>query len=430
VSVRRTAARTLGVLALVVPTSATFVLAQPALAADSDFSSPPAGQDFSGAATSVPVTASVPACPKNAFGGCSSTPTTTLTATAGSQSFSATPVKATTRAQSISVTIPAGAANGTWTAQLAGGNTGSRSFTTSFQPATPAGFSAQGSGQHDVLLTWQRGSEPDLLGYALFEDGSGAGQQISFDGAGCTSAGSQCSLSKTYSTDGSSHSYDLVAKRSGASSGSIVRSDPASASVVLAPKPKPTPSPTPAPAPGGTPAPNGSPSPGAGSGGTTGGTTTGGTGSGGTGGSGTGTTGGPGGTTGGSAPGGTATGPDGKPAAAIPTLKPNPLAQRRTFALTFNAFSPSLGIPKLPPLPATTLPSFGGEQPLPLGTFKPSLPYSPQTETTKTTSILSSPTAFVSSIDSAQLAKSLAVALLLLLVGAHLRRFLGAHVED
>jgi hypothetical protein len=109
---------------------------------------------------------------------------------------------------------------------------------------------------------------------------------------------------------------------------------------------------------------------------------------------------------------------------AIPSLNPV-VAQRRTFALNFNTFSPSLGIPKLPPLPATQLAS--PEE----GTFAPSLPYAaPAPGAGDTTDVSTSPIAAVTALDGAQLAKSLAFALLLLAVAAHLRLFLSGHRAD
>ena len=56
---------------------------------------------------------------------------------------------------------------------------------------------------------------------------------------------------------------------------------------------------------------------------------------------------------------------------------------------------------------------------------EPQLPYQPQTETIETTSVIRQITGVGSEVDYEQLAKSLAVALILLLAGAHLRRFLA-----
>jgi hypothetical protein len=60
------------------------------------------------------------------------------------------------------------------------------------------------------------------------------------------------------------------------------------------------------------------------------------------------------------------------------------------------------------------------------------LPYAPQTTTDKVESkgVFSHPVAAVQNLDPEQLAKSLAGALILLLLGAHVRRFVGAHVSE
>ncbi|MGZ6804824.1 MAG: hypothetical protein ACXVFU_17420, partial [Nocardioidaceae bacterium] len=399
-----------------------------AQAADSDFSSPAAGQVFSGSPTSIAVKASVPACPKNAFGGCSSTPTTTLSASSNGQTLSSS-VRATTSAQTISLTVSATSgstvrANGTWVATLSGGNTGSRTFYTNFDPATPGGpFQVISSDPKNVSFSWSRGAEADLTGYTLSDTTTGQSQDVGLGACG-SAPGSGCSGSFYYpSGSAGTHTYTLVASRKQGCPGcsGTLQSGPATTSAKLDAVPSPTPGPTASPSPGSSPAPG--TSGGGSAGGTSGGTS--GSGSGGTSGSGTTTGSGGSGTTGSGGSGTTASGTS-APRYVLPSLKPaNP---RQAFALTFNAFAPSLGIPKLPPLPATG--GYVGEQPLPLGTYKPSLPYSPETVTTKTTSILSSPTAFVSSIDASQLAKSLATALILLLVGAHVRRFLGTHAEE
>jgi hypothetical protein len=411
VSVHRAIARSLGVLALTGPIAASLVLASvsSASAADSDFSSPNAGQVFTGSQASVTVQASVPACPKNVFG-CTSTPTTTLSVSSAAQSVPSASKVAKTSAQTIAVTVPANAVNGSWTATLSGGNTGTRTFTINYNPNTPSAFSASGSGARDVSFSWNKGSEPDLTGYTL-TDGAGnvIDSNITTSSAGCSSS-SRCSYGLYYASDHpGTFDYQLIAKRSAAGGGTLSSTPTPSAQATLTAPPKPTPPPTTQP----TPDPGGSPAPG----GTTGG-------------------GPPSGSTGGTTPGGTSGGSSGGhignpgPKPTLPPNAANPvIAQRRAFALTFNAFSPSLGIPKLPPLPSTALPSL--EQPLPLGTYKPSLPYSPKSETTKTTSVLTQPIHFVTNVlDSKQLAKSIAGALILLLVGAHLRRFLGTHVEE
>lgn len=422
-TVRRTVARSLGVLALTAPLG--LVLGAPAALAATgpaafDASAPADGTQFTGADTPVTVSATLPACTKQQIGsGCASTVTSTLTLSAPGQAGQSVTKKSTTSAQDLTLTVPAGLPNAVWTVTLTGAP--SRTFTID-QVNVPESFSADGSGARDVAFAWNKGSEPGITGYVLADsNGTIIDDSITPEKANCASS-TRCTYGLYYPKDNpGSHGYQLVAKRT-SSSGGTVTSGQTTANATLTTPPKPTPTPTPA----ATAGPSSSPAPGGG--GSTGGgdpTTSGGS---------------PATTTGGASsapsPGSSAdsTGGTISTGGAKPTLPPNAtnpvLAGRKAFALTFNAFSPSLGIPKLPPLPATDLPSLS-EAPLPLGTYKPSLPYQGQTETTSSRSLLSSPTAFVETItDPEQLAKSIAGALILLLIGAHLRRFLGTHVED
>jgi hypothetical protein len=110
---------------------------------------------------------------------------------------------------------------------------------------------------------------------------------------------------------------------------------------------------------------------------------------------------------------------------------PATVAQRRAFALTFKAFAPKLGIPKLPPLPAAQGPSVA---PLPDGTYEKTLGYkdvvktekvdSPQAAARRVTSVVGS------ALDSDQFLRFMAGALVLLLLAAHARRWLGTHHDD
>jgi uncharacterized membrane protein YgcG len=441
VTVRRTAARSLGVFALTAPLASVGLLTAPAAlaATASSYTTPAAGSIFSGAQEAVNVTASVPACATNAFGNCSSTPTTTLSVTSNGVTFSATPKKWTKSASSITATIPATAANGTWAAALSDGGTAStRSFSLDFDTTTPAAFRTQvtDGDDQDVAFYWATNPESDITKYVLTENGT-----TLFSGApsaaGCTSS-STCSTSFAYSAASpGDHTYQLVAVRPGASSSHI--SNQASTTAALKSPPKPTPSAAPAPTAGPTssPAPGGTSSTGGGSTGSApAGGSPGGSGSSGSGTTGSGTAGS--GTTGGSAPGsgtssGGATAPQKAPVSAIPSLTNPVVQQRRAFALTFNSFSPSLGIPKLPPLPSTDGAAVAGAEPkLADGTYGTTLPYAPQTETTSTsTPVASEPTSFAQNVlDSAQLAKSIAAALILMLAFGHLRRFLAVHSGD
>jgi hypothetical protein len=106
------------------------------------------------------------------------------------------------------------------------------------------------------------------------------------------------------------------------------------------------------------------------------------------------------------------------------------VAERRAFALTFKAFAPKLGIPKLPPLPNAS----PAVAPLPDGTFEKTLGYKDVVKTEK----IDSPQAAArrvtgavgSALDSAQFLRSIAGALVLLLLAAHLRRWLGSHTPE
>lgn len=411
-TVRRASARSLGVLALVAPlASVGLVTAPAALAASaSSFTSPAAGTAFTGEQQPVQVTASVPACPKTVLGSCSSTPTTTLTVTSNGVTFSATPKKWGTSASSITATLPTTAANGTWVASLSdGGAATTRSFTLDFDTATPLAFRTQttdGNAQ-DVAFYWSKNPESDLTKYVLTENGttlfSGG-----YPAAGCTSS-STCSTAFAYSSPSpGKHTYSLVAVRPG-TGGTTHTSPAATYSTTLTVPPKPTPSPTSSPAAGGT-------TGGAPGSGTTGGSTGGSTGS------------SPG--AGSAGTSGSAGRPAPSPTSAIPVLNNPVVQQRRAFALTFNSFSPSLGIPKLPPLPSTDS-VVGTEPKLADGTYGKTLPYAQPTGTTQSVTVLSSPRAFVRTVlDSAQVAKSIAAALILMLAFGHLRRFLASHVED
>lgn len=330
-------------------------------------------------------------------------------------------------AQRLTLSFPSSATcsttrNARWTATLTGAST--RTFSTNAAPATPSSFTAQGSGAREVSFTWAKGGEPDLLGYALYDE---AGTLIDTVDLGACSGGT-CAYGLYYPSDNpGTYSYGLAARRASAgcdTCGSAVESSRASASATLVEPPKPTPTPTPTPTSEGG-------STGGSAGGSTGGTT-GGTTGGSTGGTTGGTSGGaPGGTTGGtggSSSGGTSVTPATKPP--LPRLDTAAI-QRRAFALNFNAFAPSLRIPKLPPLPAAFPPALGPQlpPPLPLGTYKPQLPYQAKTETVKETTVLAKVADRVPFLEPQRIAPFLAMSLILLLIAAHLRRFLGSKDE-
>jgi hypothetical protein len=356
-----------------------------------------------------------------------------LTAQSGSLSYALDTSCATYPSPSCSGRAPA--PNGTWTVRLAGGATDSSTFVLRVPPRTPASFAAQPDGYRAAVLSWRKGDEPDLVGWTLYDGSDVAVPSVGLDACNGTS----CSTTVTYATDGTgAHTYGLVARRTTApGSDETVASARADATATLDSPPPPPPSP--APEPGGSTggeAPAGGPSTGGSPGGSsTGGSTTGGAspGAGGStggtspGGSTGGSTGTGGGTTGGTS-GTTASGPissgittSSKPAQAI--------AQRRAFALTFKAFGPKLGIPKLPPLPAAQ----PAVAPLPDGSYEKTLGYKPVTTRSKVSAPQAAASrvtgAVGSALDSDQFVRSLAGALVLLLAAAHLRRWLGSHTE-
>jgi hypothetical protein len=315
-------------------------------------------------------------------------------------------------------------ANGHWTGTVNGSAT--KGFYTNFKPtADPANLAAAANGRTEVDLSWSySGTEPDKAGFEIVETHNGASQTLPRVPTSACS-GSSCGYAITYPQPAvgttESYSYTVTALRTSGGCGSCgdytrsAASSSASAQLV-GPPPPPSPTPTPSPTGGTTGGTTGSGS----SGGTTG------SGSGGTTGSGT-----SGGTSGGTSSGSTGShsgGTSGSTGATrpivVPTLPPL-VASRRAFALGFNKFSPSLGIPKLPPLPTVTFPVTAPGS----DTYQPTLPYANQTK--KTTNVLSSPIAEITSgIDTEQLMKLLAIGLVLLAGAAHVRVFLSRPVDE
>ena len=407
--------RVLGLAALVAP--ALVALSSGTAQAAQSISSPADGTVYTSGQT-VTVSGSFSGCTGTLGSNC---PTGTLSVTdpSGTLVKSAQKKASGTGSQSISlqVTLSGSNRNGGYEVTLAAGGSSSKShFYTNIAPATPSGFSASTTSgdPHDVLLTWSRGTEPDLQSYTVF-DGSGTVIQDGISAASACS-GSSCSYSLYYDnpTPGTySYSYALSATRAGGcSSGScpgVESSRTANESASLT-TPQPPPSPTPQPSAGGT-----------GSGGTS---TGGGNGSGSaSGGSGSGSGSG-GGSASGSSTGSTT------PTSPIPLPTLNPGVAARALALNFSSFSPGLGIPKLPPLPKTDVVLPGGEQPIPQGTYNPQLPYKEGSETVRSRTLASDPIGYVTSVDWKKVATPLAWALILVLSAAHLRRWIGAHVED
>jgi hypothetical protein len=313
------------------------------------------------------------------------------------------------------------APNGTWTVRLSGGASGTSTFVLRIPPRTPASVAARAEGYRAVVISWTKGDEPDLVGWTLYGDGGVLQDLIGLDSC----SGTSCSTTVTYASDGTGgHTYALSARRSvePGSSETVesARSGEVSATLDAPPPPSPEPASGGGSTDGGT---TGSGSTGGSTGGSSGGST-----GGSTGGSAGGTTGGTSSATGGSTGGTTGTSAAGSSSGISTSSKPAAaIAQRRAFALTFKAFGPKLGIPKLPPLPATSKPAVA---PLPDGTYEKTLGYKevvkrekvsiPQAAATRVTGAVGS------ALDSDHFMRSLAGGLVLLLCAAHLRRWLGS----
>lgn len=390
----RALSRVLAVLALSAPMAAVVVAAStsPAFASGS-FTSPAANAVFDdtnakAAGDTVSVKADV-----TVAAGKSVTMTVVGPGYAGNQKldnscFSC--ITSTSGTITISVPIKAATANGEFTATLSGDATGTRNFYTNFKPtAVPSNVTATSSGTSQVDLTWSyAGTEPDLTGFTVYDNN---GNSDTVPTSACSNG--TCSYTKSYDNPAPgtyTYTFTVTALRSSggcSGCGTYTESDksaPSNQVQLVTPQSSPTPTPS-ASASGGTSAPGGATP----------------------------------------APGATGAATDGRTKPVTVQKLPPVVAQRKAFALSFNHFSPSLGIPKLPPLPATTF-----QAPAPAdGTYQPTLPYATPTPHTTTTNVLSSPLAAVTSLNGAGLARSLAVALVLLVCAAHIRVFLTGHAE-
>ena len=447
---RRGRAR-LGVLALLLPVSAGLAVASaPSALAAATWTSP--SSDGATLTSAAPLAVSVAACSSVTC------PTTTLSVT-GPGGYSRSASVTASRNGATALSVPVGARNGQYTGTLSDGSSGVRTLYLAVAPATPSGFSGQASDYQNVMFSWTRGSEADLAGYVLY-DGSGAVVDDAISLSACK--GSACDYAVYYPNGNpGTHGYKLAARRAGGGCSSCaaqVTSGTTSTSVRFEDPPPPPPPPAPEPGPtstggtggstgGSTSGTSGSSGSTSGTSGSTSGTSTGGTGgsgTSGTSGSSTGSTGGTGGSStgtsggapvGGSSSTGSSTGAGAKPVPrpSLPSLSDQVLAARKSFALQFKAFAPSLGIPKLAPLPALTLPQVSGEAPLPDGSYERTLPYAAPTVTEPIgdSGGLARPVSAVrDALDSARLLRSLAGAMILLMLGAHVRRFLGTTSSD
>ena len=318
------------------------------------------------------------------------------------------------------------ALNGSWVVKVAGdsANSDTKQFRIDIAPRIPSGVSAASTDSDQITLTWQPNAEPDLQQYDVLD---GAGNELRSVGAnGCGSG--TCSTVFTYAaSDSGDRSFSVSATRNAPveASGSLTSPGSSPQSATLQGPPSPSPSPAPASHPSGA--------TGSGSGGASSGQ--GGSGSGQSGGGGTGASGTPnasgrpsGGA--GSGSGGSTSGPSGTQGSQSAMTQSNAaaaaLAARAAFAQSFSSFAPKIGLNKLPPLPVNEGPILA-EGVLPDGTFNPTLGYTDKVITEKvktgggTTSMVTG--AFSHVLDSAQLARTIAVTLLLLVTGLHLRRW-------
>jgi len=279
------------------------------------------------------------------------------------------------------------APNGTWTVTVTD-TTGSkgqrRTFVLAVPPATPAGFSARGSGSRQVTFNWTKGAEPDLTSYTLYD---GAGKVLR-DGISKSDAchGSSCSYILTYPADAPGrHEFALTSHRSTSPTpGSTTLASPAraTASAALASPSAARPTVAAGPSQGAAGSgPNGPGSPGS--------------------------------------------------SGATVVLPPGDSGAGRALGQTLSAFAPNLALAQLPALPDTPGPTLA-EAPLPLGTYKPELPYKPvvaQDPISAAGPVQRAAHTAAAALDTGQLLRSLAGALVLLLAGAHLRRLLSSPVE-
>jgi hypothetical protein len=272
-------------------------------------------------------------------------------------------------------------------------------------PAAPTGVDSALKGTRDVEISWTPGAEPDLLAYDLL-DGAGNGlTSFSASDANVCSP-TKCDVIVTFASDDPGGQKDFMLKswRSDGA-GDQVGSAPSSKTSVTLPAPPSS------------------------SGGSTGGS--GGSAGGSTGGSGGGSTGGGSGggsTSGGSTGGGTSTGGNGG------VVDQGGSTGGSTGGGTNGGFkgysgSPGLGLKFSTSGGGVTIPRLPGDNPnpkvaIPEGTYKPTLGYQDQVSTEKvrdqtlSTRLVTTLSAFT---DGDRLWKSLAGALVLVLIGTHMR---------
>ncbi len=276
------------------------------------------------------------------------------------------------------------ARNGTWTLVQTGGNDATLSFQLLIPARPPTDVIADGSAPQKVRLSWNVGPEPDLTRSAVFEGGQQVKSLARGDCVGVT-----CTTVIDYPSDGVGlHTYTVRAFRSSGPgvAGELESGFSKEVSTTVLPGAG-----LPGPVSDVVPGAEASPAPGSPASASPA----------------------PGGPTASRSPAAT------RPGGSAPVA--NSTGARQSFSSGFSAFGPKLGVPKLPPLPQ--VPAVAQ---LPDGTFEPTLGFEDQElgppggVAARVTSTVGA--AFVSE----QILRSTAGALVLLLTGAHLRRWLNA----
>ncbi|MEV1171178.1 hypothetical protein [Nonomuraea sp. NPDC049784] len=148
--------------------------------------------------------------------------------------------------QTISGTFDAGnAPNGTFTVTLKGEITGTGYATSTFKlrrpPEVPGNVNATRQGTTKVLVTWSKGSEPDLQSYEVSNSQSGIVGRLPADSA-CAGSSCQAALAVPSKANGQKVGFTVKAFRGDGDGGSIGSGNSAAAYVTFpaAPKPKKT----------------------------------------------------------------------------------------------------------------------------------------------------------------------------------------------
>ena len=122
-----------------------------------------------------------------------------------------------------------------------GGRTATKDVTLLIPPAAPQEFTAAASGTV-VTFDWQPNSEPDLMGYAVLDDGSDITQGGVDADSVCDGSGCEVTMDFGAGARGTSHDFALVALRhtSPGSSSSVDSAPSATRSVTFAAPPSPS----------------------------------------------------------------------------------------------------------------------------------------------------------------------------------------------